>query len=348
MLVKRPSRPSKERLRPTEYSYGPPKYVKTISELVKKCQKVLQLVQKHEFAQPFLKPVDYLSLNIPDYPIIVKEPMDLSKVDKKLRGGSYSNPMQFAADMRKIWSNAILYNPSDTPIHEMTLKISDYFEKVYQPVEENPFSDPSDDFLPPKIAKVVSRLEELKNNTPDKEWQTLVGEPLSYGDKLALLELLTLLPPEHFGDVREILTEQNESFKLLDDIEIDLTKLNTTVLRKLERYLKNKSSLTARYSKKLAARTVAKKVNADRALLEENDEKTLNMEQVTNTSVQDSEDIAAGGLSDMQKILMKEEDENNDNRTVSDESSFFTGRFTLTLSALRFPRKNLVRLVAKH
>ena len=59
ILIKRPSRPSKDRLRPTEYSYGVPKFTKNISELVKKCQKVLQQVQKHKYSQPFLKPVDY-------------------------------------------------------------------------------------------------------------------------------------------------------------------------------------------------------------------------------------------------------------------------------------------------
>lgn len=36
--------------------------------------------------------------------------MDLSTVEKKLLGGAYSGTVDFANDVRKIWSNSFTYN----------------------------------------------------------------------------------------------------------------------------------------------------------------------------------------------------------------------------------------------
>ena len=49
----------------------------SMSDELKKCWRILKQLQKHESAYPFLVPVDPVLLEIPDYPEIVKEPMDL-------------------------------------------------------------------------------------------------------------------------------------------------------------------------------------------------------------------------------------------------------------------------------
>ena len=41
-------------------------------------------VHKHKFAWPFHKPVDPVSLGLPDYFEVIKEPMDMSKIKQKL------------------------------------------------------------------------------------------------------------------------------------------------------------------------------------------------------------------------------------------------------------------------
>lgn len=165
--ARRISRPPKERFRQPDYSFGSSKFSKPSNELVKKCFRLLTLLQKHEFGQPFLKPVDHVALGIPDYPLIVKEPMDLSRVEKKLRAGAYTNPMQFATDVRKIWSNAILYNPKSSPVYDMTVVISNYFEKIFKPVEENPFQEQPNDYIAKKVKRVEKKLKELKNDESD-------------------------------------------------------------------------------------------------------------------------------------------------------------------------------------
>lgn len=42
---------------------------------VKLCLKLIRKIQKEKMAPPFKEPVDYVKLNIPDYPTIIKHPM---------------------------------------------------------------------------------------------------------------------------------------------------------------------------------------------------------------------------------------------------------------------------------
>jgi len=53
-------------------------------------------------------------MNLPDYPEIIKEPMDLAEVEKKLLKNKYQNRLEFAKDIKLIWKNAMTYNkPND-------------------------------------------------------------------------------------------------------------------------------------------------------------------------------------------------------------------------------------------
>jgi hypothetical protein len=57
-----------------------------------------------------LEPVDWKGLGLPDYPAIVKNPMDLSTVKSKLLKGDYSSFDDLFADLQLIWDNCKLYN----------------------------------------------------------------------------------------------------------------------------------------------------------------------------------------------------------------------------------------------
>lgn len=71
------------------------KVIRTMSDEMKKCYKILQALKKHQCSEPFLNPVDPVALKIPDYYNIVKEPIDLSTVEKNLKNGVYQSPLQF-------------------------------------------------------------------------------------------------------------------------------------------------------------------------------------------------------------------------------------------------------------
>jgi Bromodomain len=47
---------------------------------------------------------------VPDYHSIIKEPMDLERVLKKLNDGAYKSKEEFRLDIIKIFDNARTYN----------------------------------------------------------------------------------------------------------------------------------------------------------------------------------------------------------------------------------------------
>ena len=86
-----------------------------------RCAAVLAALQKHECALIFSEAVDHVALNIPDYPEIVKRPMDLGTVKKKLEAGAYDErgPSAFVADAQLAFENCLLYNPRGSEARKM-------------------------------------------------------------------------------------------------------------------------------------------------------------------------------------------------------------------------------------
>ena len=58
----------------------------------------------------FLYPVDYVALNIPTYPSIVKTPMDFTTIRTKLSYNAYESEADFHYDMNLVFDNCILFN----------------------------------------------------------------------------------------------------------------------------------------------------------------------------------------------------------------------------------------------
>uniref|UniRef100_A0A087Y050 Bromodomain containing 3 n=1 Tax=Poecilia formosa TaxID=48698 RepID=A0A087Y050_POEFO len=105
-----------------------------LREQLKYCSNILKemLSKKHSaYAWPFYMPVDANALGIHDYHDIIKYPMDLSTVKKKMDGGEYQDAQQFAADIRLIFSNCYKYNPSHHTVVGMARKLQGVFEQRF-------------------------------------------------------------------------------------------------------------------------------------------------------------------------------------------------------------------------
>ena len=115
------------------HSYGPTSHAHDA------CAEILELVSSHAKAGPFMVPVDPEALNIPTYFDVIKHPMDLGTMQKKLDAGDYSinlpppegedeytirsNSIQtmvygpFYDDLIRIFDNATTFNPPGDWIH---------------------------------------------------------------------------------------------------------------------------------------------------------------------------------------------------------------------------------------
>lgn len=73
-------------------------------------------------------------VSVQDYRDIIDTPMDLGTVMETLSGGNYENPIEFAKDVRLIFSNSKAYTPNKKSRvrerHKHTLSIY-YFIYIY-------------------------------------------------------------------------------------------------------------------------------------------------------------------------------------------------------------------------
>ncbi|KAL8705830.1 MAG: hypothetical protein Q9201_001053 [Fulgogasparrea decipioides] len=72
--------------------------------------KTIQNTRRSLDAAPFAKPVDVVALSIPTYPDIIKNPMDLTTLEEKLKNYEYSSLEAFRSDFDLILQNAITFN----------------------------------------------------------------------------------------------------------------------------------------------------------------------------------------------------------------------------------------------
>ncbi|XP_057682643.1 histone acetyltransferase p300 isoform X2 [Corythoichthys intestinalis] len=83
---------------------------------------------------PFRMPVDPQLLCIPDYFDIVKNPMDLSTIKRKLDTGQYQDPWQYVDDIWLMFNNAWLYNRKTSRVYKCCSKLAEVFEQEIDPV----------------------------------------------------------------------------------------------------------------------------------------------------------------------------------------------------------------------
>ncbi|XP_049887175.1 bromodomain-containing protein 3-like isoform X3 [Pectinophora gossypiella] len=71
---------------------------------------VMKAVWKHQFAWPFHQPVDAKKLNLPDYHKIIKKPMDLGTIKKRLESNYYNSAQECIQDFNTMFTNCYVYN----------------------------------------------------------------------------------------------------------------------------------------------------------------------------------------------------------------------------------------------
>lgn len=89
---------------------------------------VIKAVIKHKMAWPFCKPVDSVKLGLPDYFKIIKKPMDLNTVQKRLNNNYYWCAKEATDDIEQVFKNCYIYNK---PGEDVTV-MSQTVEKFYQ------------------------------------------------------------------------------------------------------------------------------------------------------------------------------------------------------------------------
>ncbi|KAK3575282.1 hypothetical protein QTP86_023402 [Hemibagrus guttatus] len=92
---------------------------------------VVKALWRHQFSWPFRHPVDAVQLNLPDYYAIIKKPMDLNTIKKRLENNYYWKAMECVEDFNTMFTNCYVYNRPGDDIVLMAQALEKLFlEKV--------------------------------------------------------------------------------------------------------------------------------------------------------------------------------------------------------------------------
>ncbi|XP_061518779.1 uncharacterized protein LOC1277930 isoform X8 [Anopheles gambiae] len=105
---------SKERDEAKERAKQEKKATKRLLKELAVCKTILEEMELHEDSWPFLLPVN--TKQFPTYRKVIKSPMDLSTIKKRLQDLVYKSREDFIADVRQIFDNCEVFNEDDSPV----------------------------------------------------------------------------------------------------------------------------------------------------------------------------------------------------------------------------------------
>ncbi|XP_076901585.1 transcription factor GTE9-like [Bidens hawaiensis] len=212
----------------------------TFSPILKKqCENLLKKLMTHQHGWVFNKPVDVVALKIPDYFNVIKNPMDFGTIKEKLSSGKYSSPLEFLADVRLTFSNAMTYNSPGNDYHIMADVLSKFFELRWKPIEKKlPVENPQQNLLHEEI-DLVKPVPPSKKRKIDSIQQALLPDPVKPVMTSEEKHNLSRELEAHLGDLPDNIIEflRQHSSGGEDEIEIDIDDLNDETLFKLRKML---------------------------------------------------------------------------------------------------------------
>lgn len=294
--------------------------------LMKQCETLLKRLMSHQYGWVFNSPVDIVKLNIPDYYTVIKNPMDLGTIKSKISSGAYSSPLEFMADVRLTFKNAMVYNPQGSDAYIMADTLNKFFEMRWKAIEkklpraggevlqEN--SGPHEDFetaetSPAKKRKVTSFQHDIMPE-PGKRGMT-DEERLNLGRELE--SLLGEMPVNIIDFLREHCSSGRHGGE--EEIEIDIDELSDdtlfTLRKLLDDYLQEKRKNQTRGEP------------CEIELLNESGPSNSSMQQKKGNDLGDEEiDIGGNGppVSSYQPVeIEKEKDTGHKSSKISSDSS---------------------------
>ncbi|GAB0489316.1 hypothetical protein MMPV_000533 [Pyropia vietnamensis] len=112
---------------------------------VKYCRRIVNELLRHTQAKPFSAPVNELwpPESIPNYFVIVKQPMDLGTIKRTLEAGGYCSfdphdvaagrmmsLARFQSDVLQVFTNAMLYNRPGDSLYQCAFTLRDEFQRL--------------------------------------------------------------------------------------------------------------------------------------------------------------------------------------------------------------------------
>ena len=105
--------------------------------------KGLQNIRRLKDANAFNNPVDYVALNIPSYPDVIKRPMDLKRMEEKIKKEQYPSVDAYIADFDQVVQNSLTFNGAEHPVSVSARSIRGALDKQISNLPGPDVAEPS-------------------------------------------------------------------------------------------------------------------------------------------------------------------------------------------------------------
>lgn len=227
-------------------------------EALKRMLKLTNWLLSRPDALPFAEPVDWRALELYDYPKIVRKPMDLGTVKRKLEKQQYDDIEECAQDIRLIWNNCKTYNADGSDFYLLAESLSKRFEERYSKIladYDASFETPSSNHADGSSHSKNSRKKRGKQNEEDKKnaasTDANLDVKMSFASKLFqlsgmelghVLKIIDLKCPQALEspDPKSSLSTTTPSNASVSKVEINVDKIDPRTFTELDRYVKDK------------------------------------------------------------------------------------------------------------
>lgn len=121
------------------------------------CLAIIRQLKRSTASEAFRAPVDHAGMGLVDYLSVVKQPMDLGTVERKLGKGEYAGVGEFAADVQRIWDNCYLYNGRENYYSQQAQLLESTFHNHLRKMPQQALgSNTLEDVLPEKVLSPMS------------------------------------------------------------------------------------------------------------------------------------------------------------------------------------------------
>nr|XP_043606250.1 transcription factor GTE7-like [Erigeron canadensis] len=205
---------------------------------MKNCKQILGKLMKSKNGWVFNKPVDTVGMKLFDYNQIIKNPMDLGTIKKKIEKNEYNNDsFEFANDVRLTFNNAMLYNGKGSEVYVMAERLLLLFEGLFS--GEN-VKKKSNEKVNVKVEKAVEVVRNVGEKMNKKKREMTCEEK----EKLAESLLSMDLENDGMDELVKILKGKALGLKRFgNEIELDIGVIDDDTLWKLRSFVDAKKKI---------------------------------------------------------------------------------------------------------
>lgn len=178
--------------------------------------------------------MDWRGIGLFDYPQVVKQPMDLGLIKKRIETGFYKSVHDAANDVRLVWKNCMTYNADGSDFFVLAENFAKRFEDKFAKLLKD-------------HASAIEASKESANKSSDP----------SMADKHSFAKLLYRISKEELGKVINDLDEKCPAALTKnaaeDEVEINVDAISSGVFSDVNGYVRKCAGETGGRKKKASA-----------------------------------------------------------------------------------------------